>query len=112
MSMKLYVGNLLLETSSLDLEHLFKQAGAVESVQIATTPTGHSRGYGFVEMSSEEEGASAIVQFNGREFQGSQLIVNEEKPPMAAAAGVSFGGSQRRKENSYSASRAIRWHRP
>ena len=112
MSMKLYVGNLLFQASSFDLEELFKQAGEVESAQVATTPAGTSCGYGFVMIASREEGETAIARFNEKEFNGSQLIVNEEKPPKAAAAGVGFGSSQSRKENSYNASRAIRWPRP
>jgi RNA recognition motif-containing protein len=79
--MKLYVGNLAFETSSNDLQTLFGQAGTVESVSlIEDRETGRSRGFGFVEMSSKEEGAAAIQQFNGTEFGGRSLNVNEAKP--------------------------------
>ena len=81
MSMKLYVGNLSFETSGDNLQQLFAEAGTVESVNvIEDRDTGRSRGFGFVEMSSKEEGAAAIAQFNGREVNGRALNVNEAKP--------------------------------
>ncbi len=79
--MKLYVGNLAFETSSESLQQLFAQAGTVESANIIEDrETGRSRGFGFVEMSSKEEGTAAIAQFNGREIDGRALNVNEAKP--------------------------------
>ena len=81
MSMKLYVGNLAFQTSSDDLQQLFAQAGTVESAAvIENRETGRSRGFGFVEMSSKEEGQAAIQQFDGREVGGRALTVNEAKP--------------------------------
>ena len=81
MSMKLYVGNLAFETSSNELQTLFAQAGTVESVSlIEDRETGRSRGFGFVEMSTKEEGAAAIKQFNGKDLGGRALNVNEAKP--------------------------------
>ena len=81
MSMKLYVGNLAFQTSSEELQSLFAQAGTVESVSlIEDRETGRSRGFGFVEMSTKEEGAAAIEQFNGKELGGRALNVNEAKP--------------------------------
>ena len=81
MSMKLYVGNLAFQTSSDDLQQLFAQAGTVESASVVEDrETGRSRGFGFVEMSSAEEGAKAIEQFNGKEFNGRNLTVNEARP--------------------------------
>ena len=81
MSMKLYVGNLAFTTSSQDLQELFGQAGTVESASVVEDrDTGRSRGFGFVEMSSKEEGESAISQFNGKEVNGRALNVNEAKP--------------------------------
>ena len=81
MSMKLYVGNLAFQTSGNDLEQLFGQAGTVESVNvIEDRETGRSRGFGFVEMSTSEEGRAAIEQFNGKEVDGRSLKVNEAKP--------------------------------
>ncbi len=81
MSMKLYVGNLSFETSSENLQQLFAQAGTVESAAVVEErETGRSRGFGFVEMSSKEEGAAAIEKFNGTELSGRSLTVNEAKP--------------------------------
>ncbi|MDX6269692.1 MAG: hypothetical protein QOD28_915 [Acidobacteriota bacterium] len=81
MSMKLYVGNLAFQTSSEDLQELFAQAGTVESASVVEDrETGRSRGFGFVEMSSTEEGQKAIEQFNGKEVNGRSLNVNEAKP--------------------------------
>src|SRR2546425_2847118 len=81
MSMKLYVGNLSFQTSSEDLQQLFAQAGTVESASVVEDrETGRSRGFGFVEMATKEEGEAAIQQFNGMEFNGRNLKVNEARP--------------------------------
>jgi cold-inducible RNA-binding protein len=81
MAMKLYVGNLSFQTSSEDLQQLFAQAGAVESATVVEDrDTGRSRGFGFVEMASNEDGQKAIEQFNGTDFNGRNLTVNEARP--------------------------------
>ena len=81
MSMKLYVGNLAFQTSSEDLQQLFSQAGTVESASVVEDrDTGRSRGFGFVEMATPEEGKAAIEQFNGKEVNGRNLTVNEARP--------------------------------
>ncbi|HWT02609.1 MAG TPA: RNA-binding protein, partial [Pyrinomonadaceae bacterium] len=81
MSMKLYVGNLSFQTSSDDLQQLFSQAGTVESASVVEDrETGRSRGFGFVEMATAEEGQAAIQQFNGKEVNGRSLTVNEARP--------------------------------
>ena len=81
MSMKLYVGNLNFKTSGEDLQELFGQVGTVESASVVMDrDTGRSRGFGFVEMATKEEGEAAIAQFNGKEFGGRNLTVNEAKP--------------------------------
>jgi RNA recognition motif-containing protein len=81
MSMKLYVGNLSFKTSSEDLQELFSQAGTVESASvIEDRETGRSRGFGFVEMATKEEGEAAIAQFNGKEVGGRNITVNEARP--------------------------------
>jgi cold-inducible RNA-binding protein len=93
MSMKLYVGNLSFQTSSEDLQQLFSQAGTVESVSIIEDrETGRSRGFGFIEMSSKEEGTAAIAQFNGKEMNGRNLTVNEAKPRENRGGGGGRGG--------------------
>lgn len=79
--MKLYVGNLSFQTSSEELQQLFSQAGTVESASVVEDrDTGRSRGFGFVEMASKEEGEKAIQQFNGTDLNGRNLTVNEARP--------------------------------
>jgi RNA recognition motif-containing protein len=79
--MKLYVGNLSFQTSSEDLQQLFAQAGTVESASVVEDrDTGRSRGFGFVEMASKEDGEKAIEQFNGTDLNGRNLTVNEARP--------------------------------
>jgi RNA recognition motif-containing protein len=74
MSTKLYVGNLAFQTTNQELEQLFGQAGTVQSASVVEDrDTGRSRGFAFVEMSSEEEANSAIEQFNGKELRWSRL---------------------------------------
>ena len=81
MAMKLYVGNLSFQTSSEDLQQLFAQAGTVESASVVEDrDTGRSRGFGFVEMASKEDGEKAIQQFNGTDLNGRNLTVNEARP--------------------------------
>ena len=81
MAYKLYVGNLSFSTSSEELRELFAQAGSVESATVVEDrDTGRSRGFGFVEMASKEEGEKAIEQFNGTEMNGRSLTVNEARP--------------------------------
>jgi cold-inducible RNA-binding protein len=81
MSTKLYVGNLAFQTTSQELQQLFGQAGTVNSASVVEDrDTGRSRGFAFVEMSSEQEATSAIEQFNGKELSGRALKVNEAKP--------------------------------
>ena len=81
MSTKLYVGNLSFKTTGDDLQELFSQAGTVESASVVTDrDSGFSRGFGFVEMSSDEEAQTAISQFNGTEIDGRALNVNEARP--------------------------------
>src|SRR6266576_3121802 len=93
MAMKLYVGNLAFQTSSEDLQQLFAAAGTVESAAVVEDrETGRSRGFGFVEMSSKEEGEAAIAQFNGKEVNGRNLTVNEAKPRENRGGGGGRGG--------------------
>ena len=93
MSIKLYVGNLSFNTTSEDLRDLFAQAGTVESASVVEDrDTGRSRGFGFVEMGSREEGEAAIAQFNGKEFGGRNLTVNEARPREDRGGGGGRGG--------------------
>jgi RNA recognition motif-containing protein len=93
MSMKLYVGNLSYDTTGDDLTRLFETAGTVESVElISDRETGRSKGFGFVSMSSRQEGEDAIAQFNGKEMNGRNLTVNEARPRTERSGGGGFGG--------------------
>lgn len=93
--MKLYVGNLSFNTSNFDLEELFGGVGTVESANVVEDrETGRSRGFGFVEMSSKEEGEKAIEEFNGKEFDGRSLTVNEAKPRENRGFGGGGGGGR------------------
>lgn len=78
---KLYVGNLGYEVTGDQLTELFSQAGKVTSATVITDRySGRSKGFGFVEMSSDEEAKKAIEMFNGKDFQGRNLVVNEARP--------------------------------
>lgn len=81
MSNKLYVGNLSFRVTSEDLQEYFATAGAVESANVVfDRETGRSRGFGFVEMASEDDANNAIAQFNGQEYDGRNMVVNEARP--------------------------------
>jgi RNA recognition motif-containing protein len=80
-AMRLYVGNISFKATEDDLKDLFSQAGEVLSVKlIEDAATGRLRGFGFVEMSSEEDGKKAIESFNGKQFMERAIVVNEAKP--------------------------------
>jgi RNA recognition motif-containing protein len=89
-SNQLYVGNLDPNVSKTDLEQLFVQHGDVISALVcADKDTGNSKGFGFVEMGSDQEAQAAIVELNGKSLAGRNLIVNEakpKKPPVANRA--------------------------
>ena len=92
MSTKLYVGNLSFKTTGEDLQQLFSQAGTVESANVVTDrDSGFSRGFGFVEMASKEEGEAAISQFNGTDLDGRALTVNEARPREERSGGGGGG---------------------
>ncbi|HET6891260.1 MAG TPA: RNA-binding protein [Pyrinomonadaceae bacterium] len=116
MSTKLYVGNLAFQTTSQDLQELFGQAGTVQSASVVEDrDTGQSRGFAFIEMSTEEEAASAIEQFNGKEVGGRALKVNEAKPrENRGGGGRGFGGNRNghdrnRGGGNYGHDRKPRW---
>jgi RNA recognition motif-containing protein len=93
MTTKLYVGNLSYETTEEELQELFAQAGSVASVALPTDrETGRPRGFGFVEMSSEEEARKAITMFNGQTLRDRQIKVNESRPREEGGGGRSGGG--------------------
>jgi len=81
MGNKLYVGNLSFRVTSEDLQEHFGTAGTVQSANVVfDRETGRSRGFGFVEMASDDEASTAIAQFNGQDYDGRNLVVNEARP--------------------------------
>lgn len=93
MSKKLYVGNLDYNVTSSTLEELFSEAGQVVSAEvIMDRQTDRSKGFGFVEMGTEEEAQKAIDTFNGKELEGRALTVNEARPKAPREDRGSFGG--------------------
>jgi RNA recognition motif-containing protein len=98
MGKKLYVGNMGYEVSSADLEQMFTVHGQVQSAQVINDrTTGRSKGFGFVEMGSDQEAQAAITALNGQDHGGRPLTVNEAKPRTpGGGSGGSFGGGNRR----------------
>jgi RNA recognition motif-containing protein len=93
MGKKLYVGNLSYDVSSSDLEKMLAEYGTVQSAEvISDRTTGRSKGFGFVEMSSDEEAQAAIAALNGQQHEGRALTVNEARPREPRAGGGGFGG--------------------
>jgi len=98
MGKKLYVGNLSYEVSSSDLEALFAPHGTVESAEvIADRSTGRSKGFGFVQMGTDQEAQAAIAALNGQSQGGRALTVNEAKPRENRGGGGGYGGGGRRR---------------
>ncbi len=100
MSRKLYVGNLPYEVGEAELQELFSRAGSVESVTIMRDQmTGRARGFGFVEMGSDEDAQNAIRELNATQVGGRSLTVNEARPkaPRSGGFGGGGGGSFRRR---------------
>ena len=96
MSNKLYVGNLSFRVTSEDLQEHFAAAGAVESANVVyDRETGRSRGFGFVEMADEDAANAAIAQFNGQEYDGRNMVVNEARPREDNRGGGGGGGGRR-----------------
>jgi RNA recognition motif-containing protein len=93
MGRKLYVGNLSFNTNEPELEQLFAQFGTVESVQIMRDmATGRARGFGFVEMSTDEEAQNAASSLNETQFGGRSIQVNEARPKPHRGGGGGAGG--------------------
>ena len=98
MGSKLYVGNLSYQTTEDDLRSHFEQAGTVSSCDLILDKfTSKSRGFGFIEMGSDEDAQKAIESLNGQEFDGRPLVVNEARPredrgPRGGGGGGGYGG--------------------
>jgi RNA recognition motif-containing protein len=95
MSKKLFVGNLSYSVDSAALQSMFEEHGTVESAAVITDrSTGHSKGFGFVEMSNSAEAQAAISALNGVEHGGRALNVSEAKPREDRGGGGGFGGGR------------------
>jgi RNA recognition motif-containing protein len=93
MGKKLYVGNLAYGITDSDLEQMFAAHGTVQSAQvIMDRDTGRSKGFGFVEMGSDQEAQTAIAAMNGKEVEGRSLTVNEARPKEGGGGGGGRGG--------------------
>lgn len=102
MATKLYVGNLSFTIDNVKLQELFAAAGTVASAQVVTDRySGRSRGFGFVEMTTDEEAAKAIEMFNGKDIEGRVLVVNEARPREERPAGGSRSGGFSRDGGGY-----------
>ena len=104
MGKKLYVGNMGYDVSSSELEQLFAPHGTVQSAEVINDrTTGRSKGFGFVEMGSDQEAQAAIAALNGKDHGGRALTVNEAKPrePRTGGSGGygggGYGGGGRRR---------------
>jgi cold-inducible RNA-binding protein len=98
MGRKLFVGNFPYETGDAELQALFGQVGAVDSVRVMRDmATGRARGFAFVEMQSEEDAQTAIQRLNGADLGGRALVVNEAKPKPAFTGGGGDGQGPRRR---------------
>ena len=103
MSRKLYVGNFPYEVGETELQELFARAGTVETVKVMRDmATGRSRGFAFVEMSTDEEAQKAISELNAYEMGGRGLTVNEArpKPAYSGGGGGGYGGGESRRRRS------------
>ena len=95
MAKKLYVGGLSYDTTEETLRQKFSEAGTVESAAIIMDRmSGRSKGFGFVEMSSDQEAQKAIEMFNGKELDGRNIIVNEARPQEERPRRGGFGGGR------------------
>ena len=99
MGKKLYVGNLSYGVTDSDLAKMFEPHGSVQSAQvIMDRDTGRSKGFGFVEMKTEQEAQTAIGALNGKEMEGRTLTVNEARPkPEGGRGGRGPGGGRDRR---------------
>jgi RNA recognition motif-containing protein len=96
MGKKLYVGNLTYEVTDSALEQMFAAHGTVQSAQvIMDRDTGRSKGFGFVEMGSDQAAQAAITALNGKEVEGRSLTVNEARPRPQGSGGNRGGGGSR-----------------
>ena len=110
MGKKLYVGNLPFNTTDQDLSEIFTQVGQVASAKVITDrESGRSKGFGFVEMSNDEDVQNAITQFNGAQLNGRPLTVNEARPMAPRAQGTDGLNNNRGGFSNNRSERNNRW---
>lgn len=110
MSTKLYVGNLSFRVTSDDLHAHFSQIGSVESANVVQDrETGRSRGFGFVEMTSDEDANKAIAEYNGAEYDGRAMVVNEARPRENGGGGGGGRGGRGGRGGGYGGGGGSRW---
>lgn len=106
----IFVGNLSFNTNEDELRQLFEAYGQVDRVSIMTDrDTGRSRGFGFVEMASNEDGEKAITALNGSQVGGRTINVNEARPKTERAGGGGGGGRDRGGRGGEGGGRRDRW---
>ena len=106
MGRKIYVGNLAYGLSSSDLQQMFEEFGTVQSAQvIMDRDTGRSKGFGFVEMGSDQEAQAAIAALHGKEMDGRTLTVNEARPKEGGGGGRGGSGGGRSGGGGYGGGR-------
>ena len=108
MATKLFIGSLAWATTDESLSALFSQVGTVTSARVITDrATGRSKGFGFVEMSTEEEAQKAVAELNGKDLDGRTIVVNEARPmePRGNNRSGGFGGGRPQGGSSYGGSR-------
>lgn len=102
MGKKLYVGNLSYSVTNETLKELFSAFGTVESAEVITDKySGQSKGFGFVEMSSDQEATDAIKNLDGKEHEGRDLKVNEARPKTERKGGFGGGGGRGRERRGW-----------
>lgn len=110
MGNKLYVGGLPYSVTEGQLEEIFSPHGSVQSARVISDKfTGRSRGFGFVEMGSDEEAQKAIQALNNTELEGRTLVVNEARPQERTQGGGGGGGGSGPRRNRPSGGRTNRW---
>lgn len=108
MATKLFIGSLAWATTDDSLSALFSQVGTVVSARVITDrATGRSKGFGFVEMSTEEEAQKAVAELNGKDLDGRTIVVNEARPmePRDNNRSGGFGGGRPQGGSSYGGNR-------
>lgn len=100
MAKRLFVGSLSYDVTQSQLEELFATVGKVESADLITDrATGNSKGFGFVEMSTDEEAEKAVKELSGKELAGRTIVVNEARPREERPQGANRGGFSRERRN-------------